>query len=485
MPQNYDIIIIGSGIGGLTAANYLASSGLSVVVFEQHNQIGGYCSSFSRKGFSFDVGVHYLGAANQSGTLGKIIQEFEIGDRLQFNSVDIPYRFFLKDFPVIDILSGTDRRCLEGLIAAFPNEEKNLIKFISFLRKDFYTSLSTLRKESFEILLNSFFENHTLKLCLNALLGNIGTPSSSSSALAGVILFREYILNDSLYPAGGMIALPRVLRNRAQSFGAEIRCAVPVRKVLVSDGKAQGVLLENGCEVFSRVVVSNTDPFQTFNSLNKKYARALDNIQNAEISPAVFMTYLGLKKKPTGKMFESNCSVIVNTKGLDEDFSLYLDGGNNVAMPLMAVSHPTRFDQTSGRQSSSLALLSFSQFKTKEFWCKNREKIRKKMIALLQQFSSFSCDDVEIEFDATPHTFFRYTRNWNGAAYGWAPTIKQVGLNIWPNNSSIENLFFVGHWSTGSLWRGGIPGAAYSGREVSKNVFSIFEKKWPYPLIRL
>jgi protoporphyrinogen oxidase len=80
--DEYDVIIIGAGIGGLVCGCYLAKAGMKVLIVEQHHKPGGYCQSFSKEGFIFDVCVHSLGSCRQGGQLNKILGELSLGKRL-------------------------------------------------------------------------------------------------------------------------------------------------------------------------------------------------------------------------------------------------------------------------------------------------------------------------------------------------------------------------------------------------------------------
>ncbi|NTV53846.1 MAG: NAD(P)-binding protein, partial [Syntrophaceae bacterium] len=81
-PSTYDAIIIGAGIGGLVCGCYLAKAGMKVLIAEQHNRPGGYCTSFKRLGFTFDAGPHCFGSYRKEGITRKILEELEIDDAL-------------------------------------------------------------------------------------------------------------------------------------------------------------------------------------------------------------------------------------------------------------------------------------------------------------------------------------------------------------------------------------------------------------------
>ena len=96
MSEKYDVVIIGAGIGGLVCGCYLAKAGLKVLIAEQHNKPGGYCTSFKRQGYNFDVGVHYLGGIKR-GILGQLLQELHLKDRMEFNQLDPADKIIMPD----------------------------------------------------------------------------------------------------------------------------------------------------------------------------------------------------------------------------------------------------------------------------------------------------------------------------------------------------------------------------------------------------
>ena len=96
MNKKYDVIIIGAGIGGLVCACYLAKAGLRVMVIEKHDKPGGYCTSFKRKGYKFDVAVRYFGGM-KNGTLGSILTELAIQRKIKFKRFDPTDKIIMPD----------------------------------------------------------------------------------------------------------------------------------------------------------------------------------------------------------------------------------------------------------------------------------------------------------------------------------------------------------------------------------------------------
>src|SRR4030042_6156636 len=93
----YDAVIIGAGIGGLVCGCYLAKAGMKVLIVEQHHKPGGYCTSFKRKDFTFDVAVHYIGAARHGGIINKILTELSLTNRIELIKFDPCDKIILPD----------------------------------------------------------------------------------------------------------------------------------------------------------------------------------------------------------------------------------------------------------------------------------------------------------------------------------------------------------------------------------------------------
>ncbi len=84
--DKYDVVIIGAGIGGLVCGCYLAKAGLKVLIVEQHYKPGGYCTSFERGGYTFDVGVHYLGSCRErDGVIYNILQDLSLLNKIKLS----------------------------------------------------------------------------------------------------------------------------------------------------------------------------------------------------------------------------------------------------------------------------------------------------------------------------------------------------------------------------------------------------------------
>lgn len=128
MMNNYDAIVIGSGIGGLTAASLLAQLGdKRVLVLERHFRLGGFTHTFSRKGYTWDVGVHYVGGMAEGSQMRGL---FDLVTRAGVSWQPLPGRFEVFHYPDLTFrVPNNPERYLGELIAAFPREEQALRRY--------------------------------------------------------------------------------------------------------------------------------------------------------------------------------------------------------------------------------------------------------------------------------------------------------------------------------------------------------------------
>ncbi|MBW2004538.1 MAG: NAD(P)-binding protein [Deltaproteobacteria bacterium] len=132
---DYDAIIIGSGAGGLSAALKLARSNHSVMLLEAMPSFGGYLNPFSRKGYTFDTGLHYLGELGRGDRFWRLLDEVGVAESMKFVELN-PEGFDRYIFPdyELSVCKGKER-FIERLISDFPKEERGIHKFFTVFEK--------------------------------------------------------------------------------------------------------------------------------------------------------------------------------------------------------------------------------------------------------------------------------------------------------------------------------------------------------------
>jgi len=131
----YDVVVIGSGLGGLVSGLILSKEGKNVCVLEQHHKLGGNLQTFTRDGCIFDTGMHYIGSMNEGQYLHKYFKYFEIADKLNLKLLDLDgYDCITFDQDDAEYLmaQGYDN-FVSSLLNYFPSEQKgNTIININF-----------------------------------------------------------------------------------------------------------------------------------------------------------------------------------------------------------------------------------------------------------------------------------------------------------------------------------------------------------------
>jgi phytoene dehydrogenase-like protein len=453
----YDAVIIGAGVSGLVCGNYLAKAGMKVLIAEQHHQPGGYCTSFVRKGITFDAAAHSFGGFRENGIIRKVFNDFHLSRKVTVSRYD-PTDIIISPDHTVSLWADFEQT-IKDLKSSFPGEQENFRKFAGFLFNPDPKSFTAMRRWTFKDLLDRYFQDDKLKSVLSfPVFGNGALPPSRMSAFIGAKIFTEFLLDGGYYPEGGMQALSNALAENFQNAGGELLLSSPVRKILVKNGGTTGIVLKDNTEISACSVVSNCDARQTFLRLiGKKYL------------PPEFMNKLS--------RMQPSLSMLVLYIGLDPDFRNTQHAGSNIwYLPhydlekmyrSAARRTPGTIDECMVRISpdrKSLLAFTNATFRNRSFWSDNKSNFIDGFIARLSRIMPGIAQHILYRDAATPFTMYRYTSNYRGSAYGWESTAAQLADPDFRRPSFIRNLYLTGHWSTQGL---GIPGVAYLGYDIA------------------
>ncbi len=273
------IIIIGAGLGGLSAAVRLAKSGYSITVLEKNETVGGKINLLETGGYKFDTGASLL-------TMRHVLEDlFEFAERRIEDYLDIVplepiCRYFWTDSTSFD--ASTDLEKTESEIKKIaPRDAANFQSFLNDSRRKYEIAEKTflahslndlqrlLRPKFFKDLLaisslktldahnKRYFQSAKMRQLFNRFATYNGSSPYETPATFALIPFVEFGLG-AWYVRGGMYKIPKALEKLAKELGAEIKTNLAVEKILIENKKAVGVQLENGETLHADFVVSNS-----------------------------------------------------------------------------------------------------------------------------------------------------------------------------------------------------------------------------------
>lgn len=456
--SEYDVIVIGAGIGGLVCGCYLAKAGVKALIVEQQANVGGYCVSFRRKGFTFDACVHSIGSLRQGGMFRKILEGLDIDPDMLFLSCD-PSDLVINSDGEFFITSDKYRN-ISNFQKRFPGEKRSIEKFFSIVKEESnLTICSELKKDlSYADFLESLFKDNGLKDILKVFLGNIGLSAERISALTATILLREHVFDGGYYPRGGTQAMALELAKVFLKNGGRILLKSKVEKILVKDGATKGVCLKDEC-INSRYIVCACDMKQVLLKLIDDYTvkeKASKLLMKNKSSISSFMIYAGL-----------NSSVDELFKGTRANIWFSDNRGNE--LDFVFCSSPSIKEASLAPQNKDcLEIMILADYNTKKYWLNNKDTVKESVLSRVSGLFPDITSKSEVMETATPFTLERYTSNDRGALYGWesTPDQLQIGRSV-SREIKIGNMFFSGHWAGSGFGYGGVPSVAYSGRNVA------------------
>lgn len=469
MGYSADIVVIGSGIGGLTAAALLQERGFSTITLEKNAVPGGSCSSFKRAGYTFDAGASVFYGFSDNDRYGTLNLHDRIFRKLGIEVPVIPdpvqIHYHLPDAVDIPVYYHKEK-FLSGLIERFPREERGIRAFYREL-ESVHEILSSLPAGSLEdpVHILSVAGDHPSKVFALALktfrsMGKTARHYVSDKTLlrffdmeayswavqdalatplvnAGICLADRH-LGGIHYPVGGSGAIPEALCGGIRKFGGKVLFNTEVSEILVTNGKAEGVRLSNGEVITARAVISNATVWDTCNRLLKDTRYRISD-DRYHMAPSWFQMFLG-----------------VDASIIPDDFNvhhIFVDDWKGYSMPggTIYLSIPSFLDPTVAPAGKHV----FHAFVTDE---KNRWKnlqLRKSayvdakkayaatLLKRIEKLLPGLRDAVELEILATPLTHERYLNRYNGT-YGAQLFAGQNVLQKPQNRTAVRNLFAAG-----------------------------------------
>ena len=470
---SYDAVIIGAGIGGLICANLLARDGLRVLLVEQHYMVGGYCSTFRRKGFTFDAATHFYPLLGNPATItGKLLCDLGVTNGwVKMDPVD---HFHFPDGSTFAVPADFDTY-LDKLKHDFPNEAERLDQFFALVREVYLSGLLTYFRwretdrldhysgMTLRQVLDQYFRDPKLKLLLAADCGHWGSPPSRTSFVFDSMLRLSYFLGN-YYPRGGSQAFADELALRFEELGGHILTSASVRRIVVRNERACGVEIAASSRthhVDAGVVISNADLLLTLERLIEPDHIDRDRVASIrKLRPThpCFLVHVGLKDMPV--------EVLRAAHGYHWDSW----DSDRVATNSFKIFVPTLYEPQMAPPGGHIVIvqkLTAIDYDAIDDWTTHKASVEAYIMKNLERVMPGFLEKVVVKLSASALTSHRFTLNHQGAMLGWEMSPEQLGEHRPALNGMLKNLYFVGHWTQPG---GGITPVIVSAMQVARKI---------------
>jgi all-trans-retinol 13,14-reductase len=520
--DTWDAIVIGSGMGGLTAAMMLgAHAGKRVLELERHYEAGGFTHAFHRPGYRWDVGLHYIGQMQDESSQVRRAFDHVTGGAVKWQAMPEVYDRVTIAGQRFDFAAGLER-FREGLKQAFPRETRAIDRYIAaviacnrasnlyYAEKAIPGPIAALvgglmrapymrwaRRTTREVL-EELTANRELMGVLTAQWGDYGLPPAQSSFAAHAMIAEHYFAGAS-YPVGGAGSIAAAMVPLIEAQGGSVVTSAEAAEILLDGERAVGVRMSDGREFRAGVVLSDAGAANTFERLLPAELPAVEalrgKLRGMATSTAHVSLYVGLTKSDAELGLNGTNLWVYPSFDHDanvERFAREFPRGADAPFAGVYVSFPSAKDPEFQRQypgRSTVEVITMVPYAAFAGWAETKWKRRgEEYDALKARLTARLLAELELQAPSvagniacaelsTPVTTRHFMNYSSGEIYGLAATPERYQLRELGARTPIRGLYLTGQDAT-SL---GVVGALFGGvvsasAALGKNLMGVVTK---------
>ena len=506
---DYDVIVIGSGIGGLCSAALLSQMGKKVLVLEQHYTAGGFTHAYEREGYEWDVGVHYIGDMGRKSQ-GRGLFDYISGGQLKWAEMDPVYDRIILGDEHFDFVAGKEN-FKNSLKQQFPDDTVAIDQYVDLVTTTTkymaavsqtkamprplakLMSLSSKNKfpdyalDSSYNVLKGLTDNEKLIGVLCGQWGDHGCPPKESVFLMHALIAGHYF-NGGFYPVGGASKIAETIIPQIQVSGGDVLTYADVQEILIVDDRAVGVEMVDGHCLYADYIISNAGVVNTFTKLlpaaiSDKFGYR-DSVQSLATSMSHGGMYIGLRGTADELQLPKTNLWIYLDQHHDENVAA-LRKDPSAPLPLVYVSFPSAKDPNfqrrhPGRSTIEIVIgpCDFEQYRqwADKTWGKRgddyealKADLSERMLAALYKQLPHLQGKIDYSEVSTPLSTNHFCRYKQGEAYGLAHTKARFEQEWLTPKTRVKGLYLTGQ----DLISCGVVGALMAGMVTAMSVVGL------------
>ncbi len=512
--KDFNCIVIGSGIGGMSVAAILAKAGRRVLLLEQHYIPGGYTHTFKRKEYEWDVGLHYIGQVQKKDSFIRKAFDYISDGQLKWVALDDIYDRAIFGQEEFEFVNG--RAPQKAQLKKYFPEPKDQIaieKYFALLDEVDHIGSSyyaekvlprivrkligpLLQKKVFHYsdqttlsVLKSITDNPKLIGVLTAQYGDYGLPPAKSSFYMHAMVANHY-MEGAAYPVGGAAALAQNIISVIKKNDGQLITRAKVDQIIVENNVAKGVLLENGQAYYADKIISNTGIVNTFTDLLSPAVQHQHQLEKKllKIKPAVAHLALNIGCNASSKSLHlPKCNYWIFPAEYDHDKNQAAFDSLDAPLPVIFVSFPSAKDPEWEKRhpnTSTVEIITlvpyhwFSKWEDTEWMNRGadyddvKEKLSQKLLSMFLEVMPQLKGKIDYYELSTPLSTKKFTNHLKGEIYGLEHSPERFRQRFLRPETPIRKLYLTGQDVFMASVTGGMMGGILTASSIlRKNVF--------------